>query len=297
MTVFLDRTLLKRKLAGENLLEFETHSDFLFNWSSLLDFLDLGEELFKEIPSFNLENELFSLILSTLSVGAEKEIIQRLYDQIFVECLTHVRALVQIQPTYLLAEINKKKSSLLGKSLTTIERYLKEDPYHAMHDLTLYLAWDRVCVSVAALFEIPFAGLNALEGLAVFKDCLIESFIHIKEQGSTNPSFFRLVEALYAYDLREDRLSIHTEEEWLILCKSAPSLKPRECLLDLYYIDECIGVVGSVSTKNSKAFTVESKEKVEARIALVHFMIKKLKKEIFHWNYEFSPLEIIYVKL
>lgn len=296
MIVFLDRMIVKKVFAGEEVSCLDSNNRYLFDWSSLLECLDLGSSLFQTFPPFNSQNSLFSLIISATSLSVEKDFFIRLYDQIFIECLTQVRAIPQIQLEYLLKEIREKKDSVLEQSLSIYEKYLIEDPYKAMHDLTLYLAWDRVCVYVSIIFEQPIKDSNGLILIDVFKECLIESFGHIKADGKTNPSFFRLSEALYAYYLREEKLQIHTEREWLILCQSSLGLKPREFLLDLAYIDSTIKASDCIYSEEVKVFTSESRKVVESRLNLVDWVIQKLESEMVHLSYRRSPLEIVYIE-
>jgi hypothetical protein len=312
MKVFIDNKLL-RKLSDSHskkeeiafiescvaagILKDDQQMQVAFGWPSLLEYLDLGS-IFETVPKFNIQNKLFALIISNLALDAEKEILIRLYDQIFVECLTEVKALDQIHPTFLLNQIKKKRQShsvgIFALSLDHYERLLIENPYNTIHDLILYLAWDRVCINLAILFEQP--ELNIRKGLDVFKECALESFLHIAGQGRTIPSFFRLMEAIYAFKMRQDNLQSHTESEWLTLCQSSRALKDRNVLPDVYYIDAALIDVKSNTDRDlAKVFTMDSTEKVKAALSLADYMIEKFKMEVPGWHYALGPVEISFV--
>ncbi len=123
--------------------------------------------------------------------------------------MTHIKALPCIQAPFLIDRIQKKRQSLalsqineiFAQSLDDYEQSLLQNPSYTMHDLILYLAWDRVCINLAVIFEHDFSNANH-RGLEVLKECLLESFQHITSEGRTIPSFFRAIEALYAYQMR-----------------------------------------------------------------------------------------------
>lgn len=165
-----------------------------------------------------------------------------------------------------------------------------------MHDLILYLAWDRVCVHLAIVFENVDQNPNIRNGLEVLKECLLESFQHITSQGKTLPGFFRLVETLYAYQMREEYLQTYTDSEWLILCEGSRALKPRESLGDLLYIDAAVvhdQELNETPKEFLKMFTLEVVEKVNASLSLADYMIEQLKRDDPRWRYNLRPVEII----
>ena len=313
MKIFLDNTLIRKIIAGgaESFSEMFHTVDFLkdpqeshviFGWPSLLEWLDL-ESLFEVFPKFDPQNPLFALVMSTLIERPEKEFLILLYDQIFVECLTQVKALPPIDAAFLLHQIQEKRKCLnpsiekiFSLSLDRYEKLLKENPSYFMHDLILYLAWDHVCINLAMLFEYPVPHLNIQKHLATFKECLEESFQHITAHGRTAPSFFRMIETLYAYQMREENFETHTESDWLILCQGSKALKSREKLSDAFYIDAAIineQQLQQSSKEVLKVLTLDSFEKVQACLSLTNYMITKLKLEAPGWHYTLSPVEIV----
>lgn len=307
MKVFLDNQLINKintsKVNLENILPFM--SDIEFGWPSFLVSLGL-EALFEDFPPFNENHELFTLIISSLLQGAERDFIIRLYDQVFVECLTHIKALPQIHPAFLIHQIQERRHSqdtnhLFIQPLDYYENLLKENTSHTIHDLILYLAWDRVCVNLACVFEYPSPNIDIRKGLEVLKECLLESFQHITAHGRTKPSFFRLMEALYAYQMREENLQIHSECDWSILCKSACVLKPRNKLCDVFYIDEAIVDEQQIITLNETKeiltiLTIDSADTVREGLSLATYMIKKLKTELPEWHYSLQTANVICYK-
>ena len=280
----------------------------IFGWPSLLEYLDLGP-LFEKFLKFDDQNKLFAFITSTLALDSDKDLLITLYDRVFVECLTHVKALPQIHSTFLINQIQKKRHSpsfshvnhLFSLSLDRYEKSLVENPSHAMHDLILYLAWDRVCINLAIVFEHVSPNQNVRNGLEVLKECLIESFQHITSHGRTAPGFFRLIESLYAYQMREENLQAYTDSEWLTLCQSSFALKSRDGLIDVFYIDAA--VVDDQEFKSSgqegdllRVFTFDSLDNVKACLSLAHYMIEKLKAEGSGWRYILRPVEIVCLK-
>lgn len=270
-----------------------------FGWPSLLEYLNL-ELLFENFPKFDQQDEILHFIIATLSLQPEKERLIHLYDQLFANCLTHVKALPEIQPKFLLNQIQKKRQTdtQVAQLLDLYERSFVEHLSSTMHDLILYLAWDRVCMNLAIVFEHIDYNTNIINSLKILKECLIESFQHITSQGRTSPSFFRLIETLYAYQMRDENLQTHTEAEWLILCQSARALKSRNLLSDIFYIDAAILEKEKLNKLEQKkeiirVFTLDSPEIVRATLSLAHYMIEKLSHEIPNWQYSLCPIEII----
>lgn len=316
MNAFIDNQLIQKIIAeevenGENslvesciqagILADEQSFQIIFGWPSLLEYIGQGS-LFEAFPKFDKHNPLFAFITSSLTLDSEKDFLFRLYDQIFVECLTQVKALSQIHPAFILSQIQKKKSSaLFSRSLDHYEKILTGDPANTLHHLILYLAWDRVCVNLALLFEHIYPDLESQEGLRVFKECLLESFQHITEQGKAVPGFFRLLEALYAYQMREEVIQTHTDAEWLALCQSSRALRSRENIPDVFYIDAALvdhrKLKSLIKEKEPvRVLTLDSIDKVKASLLFADYMIEKLKIEIPEWPYTFRPLEIICLK-
>lgn len=267
-----------------------------FGWVSLFEYLDLGD-IFKELPKFDEKDPFFSLSISTLNQGLDKEILIRLYDELFIQNLTVVKAMPQIQQIFLLEKIREKRIAhpqpLFDKALDYYEKYLTKDPYNAIHGLILYFAWDRLCVQLAIIFEHVYADAKALQGLPVLKECLLESFQHITSKGEASPSFFRLIEALFAYQLREENLDTHSEIAWATLCKSSTVLRSRDELPDVFYVDYALADSKKESQEKIRVFTGEPQEQITIAQALARHMIETLKKEIPDWRYDLSDAEVI----
>lgn len=270
----------------------DTSRYIIFGWPNLLAYLDLGS-LFENFFTFDEHNPLFAYILSSLACWTEEEELFRLYDQVFVECLTHVKALPQIDPRFLVDEIQKREAlPWFSQTLDQYKNMLMTNPSNAMHDLILYLGWDRVCVNLAMVFEYPSTDLTTLEGLKVLRECLLESFQHITGQGRTLPGFFRLLEALYAFEMRQENLETHNKEEWEILCLGGSVLKPRNAIADVLYIDKAIGPTKEALT----VFTMDTSDNVKATESLAQCILKKLVSEQNNWNFILNPVKILCVK-
>ncbi|MGK5595494.1 MAG: hypothetical protein ACSNEK_09085 [Parachlamydiaceae bacterium] len=273
-------------------------------WPSLIEYLDQGA-VFQNFPNFIEHSQLFKLGISALAIDAPKDLLIEMYDQIFVECLTEVKALPFLDQSFLLQHLQQQRKEhpyaeeLLASSLDEYERKLKEQAYQTLHDFTLYLAWDRVCIHLAILFEHVSKNPRILNGLDVLKECLLESFQHITQQGKSAPSFFRLIEALYAYQMRQENLHAHSDEEWQVLCEGAHILKPREELADVSYIDLAIQDENDVRGFDHSPITVLSmqpKENIQKTLTLAQLTIDKLKKEKKDWHYLVSPINILCLK-
>lgn len=267
------------------------------NWSSLFELFNL-RKIFDNFPKFD-QSKLFTQIVTSLTFSLNKEDWIYLYDQIFVDCITNVKDLPQINRDFLLEQIRKtKKINQSPELFLSLERYEKrftEEPGKTMHDLVLYLAWDRMCVNMAILFEYNFQEVDVTKGLDVFKECLLESFQHITHQGKSTPGFFRLVEALYALQMREERLNTHTELDWQVLCQGSKALMPREEMIDIPYIDAIVVHHDQLNTIDIplRILTIDSVEKVKVTLMLTRYMMDKLKNEEKDWKYTFKPFEII----
>ena len=293
MKTYIDSRVMRKAEGLKELVIGDDQDWIFFGWSSLLKYLNM-EPLFENFPVFNEENDLFSFMILAIARDEKEEFIIRLYDQVFVECLTHVKAIPQIQPEFILAEIrkNQSKNKKISFSLDEYEQLLLETPYEAIHSLILYLAWDRVCVNLTKVFEYVFLDLKGRKGLETLKKCLVESFLHITEQGKSLPSFFKLKEALYAYQMREENLQIHTEEEWLVLCQGLGVLEHGGDLSDVVYIDAALGK----GLEPVKIVTLDPTEEVKIGLSLGRCLVGKLKKEFPEWQYDFAPLEIVCLK-
>jgi hypothetical protein len=239
--------------------------------------------IFENFPELNEKHKLFSLLLSILEHKNKDELLVHFYDQVFIECLTGIKALPEIDAPFLLEQIEKKKDRCpFSQGLELYELLLLKHPEHIIHDLILHLAWDRTCVCIASLFD------RDIPGLEVLKDCLVESFRHITAEGKSVPSVFRFIEALYSYYLQKENLPLHTEEEWKMLCQGSIVLQPRNKFVAVPYLD----VVGG----SRKVLTLDSLIQVKAAVALTLTIFEKLKKEHPTWDYDLSPVEVSCLK-
>ncbi|MES2200271.1 MAG: hypothetical protein V4489_08915, partial [Chlamydiota bacterium] len=281
ITSSLNENFLLESCKGAGILSPNESIEVIFSWTSLLEYIGLGT-LFETFPKFDEKSPLFSCLTSHLDL--QSDIIVELYDQIFIECLTQIKSIPEINPVFLLQQIRKKKSPLFNSALSHYDELLTKNPYNAIHDLILYLSFDRVCVYVTALFEHMPSQIKRLE---ILKECLIESFIHITKDGRTSPGFFRLTEALYAYRMREEHLQSYSDPEWLILCQSVSALKSREALMDVFYIDYAL----NEENEPSIVFTMDSPDIVKSRLNLVKYIL-----EVHNLKYALLPPEIFHVK-
>lgn len=311
MKTFADNKLIKNIANGEaaSFLEVwqkaDSKSPFQINlkWPSLLEIIDEGA-LFENISKIDQNNPFVTTLVSYLLSGLEKDLVIRCYDELFTECLVQIKSLPQMDPVFLFNQIQQKRQSfsqqvqeLLSADLDYYESALRDHTAYTMHDLILYLAWDRMCVYLTVIFDHPSSDPHFRQGIAILKECLIESFQHITGQGRTIPSFFRLMEALYAYDMRDENLQSYNEEDWLVLCQASSSLKPREALADVFYIDASLIHDQQKKEKNSSLFfTSASSETVKATLALAHLMLKRLREEVPDWSYMLSSTEVVYLK-
>jgi hypothetical protein len=314
MNFYLDIKFIRKLVAVDNpakntALLLKTCADlangrpiqFVLEWPSLLEYLGFGS-LFETDPKVDGQNKIFSTAVEVLKLDSDREVIHYLYDQIFVECLTQIKKLPQIHPKILIDQIHLKRANPLFseiedpffEALDSYEQKLSKTPYEAIHDLTLNLAWDRVCVYLGAIFD--HATLKNQNGLVILKECLIESFTHIKLQGKTSPSFIRLVEALFAFYMKEENLNTHTENEWHVLCKGVETLHSRDYLPDATYIDSGIAIQGQVK-QTLPVLTVEPLDRVKARLALVDLIMTKLKQTDPDWKFFLQPFEVLCVDL
>lgn len=286
MPVFIDNRLMKLLVEGavfsEHLGQIEMER------SSFLACIGLGKIL-ESFPAFDEKNAFFAFCKSDLIFDLEKDVITYLYDQIFVGCLTDVQNSLKIEVSFLLeqlAETEKKVPGCLSSAFLKYKQRLIDTPKQLIHDLTLYLAWDLVCLRIAILFEnisSDSRNQNLLKGL---EECLVESFTHITQQGKTKPDFFRMCEALYANAMRQENLQGYPQEEWEILSKSCQALMPREELSNVFYL--------SLEETEGKVFTLDPPNKVEAVLRLAEYMMQKIRQEIPSWQYGIFPLEVVY---
>lgn len=267
MKIYPDNQLVK------NLNELQKFGTICFGWTSLLEYLELGS-LFSNLPS---NDHLVKACISSLYTYRDKNDLFDVFDRLFAEYLSQIKDLPQIDPGSLLEAI--KKDPIL-------KPFLKNHASDTMHDLILYLSWDRMCICLANIFNEQSTDQKFIEGIDILKDCLIESFQHITEQGKTAPSYFRLVEALFSYYMREENLQKHSEEEWKILCQSLNCFGDQNELVDVAYIDN------GLKREEEMHLTSDSSERVNSRIALAQMVMEKLKRDVKGWNYSLHPKKI-----
>jgi len=280
MKIYIDNEILN------HLNDFQDHLNtktLHFNWSTLLTSLKL-EQIYKNIPPFTSDHKTFTIFLEWMGRECAEDLVIEIYDQLFIECLTSVKQLPELQYSFLLQKIKIAigQNSLIDPPLKVFLAYLEKEPSFAMHDLILYLAWDRMCIALGIVFEQTLQYDFFLANIAILKKCLIESFIHIKMQGRTNPNFFRLAETIYAYQMREENLQTYPEEEWQILCKMAIALRDREALPNVPYIDQAINSRSQLTQIN--AITLDNLEKVKASILLSNYVLTKCDLQEFGFS-------------
>lgn len=280
-------------------LLLKTGNQLSFKWPSLLEYLGLGS-LFSNLPAFDQNNPLFMACISTLATTEEREVVFHLFDRLFAENLNHIKALAQIKAPFLLqamGEQRQKSSSqdekdLFFPALAHYEASLTEKASPTMHDLILYLAWDRMCICAARLFDYQTTDPKFLRNSAILRDCLLESYQHISQKGQTRPGIYRMLESFLFYYMREENLEKLTDAEWALLSQSFQVLKAEGELADFFYIDD----VGE--QKGSECYlTLDSPSRLNTRLSFARCMIDKLKAEAPTWGYALQPKEIVYLEL
>lgn len=302
MRIYIDNQLIKEAKVRQSFLQenIQAADQLQFLWPSFLQYLNLAD-LFKGFPKFDESNSLYRDYIAHLLQKQDQSFVFNMYDHLFAECLTQVKAFSEMNAPFLMEALlkadEKNTSSYLKKLFSySTERYKKsfsDNPVFAMHDLIFYLGWDRMCVCVGNLFDYQTTEPHFLTNIKIFKDCLIESFQHITKTGHTAPSFFKLVEALFFYQMREEHLQNHSEEEWQILNKSFHAFHSKDKLADYYYIDTRLVENNKLDLK-PKFLNLDSKDYVSTRIALAQLMNKKLKEENPSWNFDLLDTEIIF---
>jgi len=274
------------------------------DWPSLFEYLELGR-VFSQLTFFDPSQILFTATISALCEVNNPEDLFYIYDSLFTKIIEQVKSLPEVDANFLLQKLEEKKTKLsfwemekiLSPALAIQERALRESKIEAMHDLVLYLSWDRMCVYMARIFDHPSNHPLFLDNLKKLKWCLIESYQHIASQGRTSPSFYRLIEALFYYQMREEHLHLHPEADWELLTQSFPILKNQNELIDIFYIDHAIAPASNVEEGSFCHLTIDPPELVQSRLALAHYMIEKLKEEIPQWNYALRPMNIIHLSI
>lgn len=277
-----------------------------FRWPSLFEYLGLGSIL-SNLPAFDQTTPLFTACISTLFATKDKEALFYVYDRLFAENLNHINSLPQINAAFLLQTIKEQREKasfleaekVLSPVLAAYEAALVEKASHTMHHLILYLAWDRMCVWIGRLFNYQSVDQKFIKGLDVLKECLIESYQHIAQQGRTSPGIFRMLETLFFYQMREENLQKHTDAEWIVLSQSFHALKAQDELLDFFYIDDAVISEEKLQIEEGDSdyyLTLDSSESVKFRLALAQYMMDKLKAEFPQWRYVLRLKKIGYFK-
>lgn len=279
-------------------------NEISFRWPSLLEYLGLGSVLSK-LFSFDDNPAVFEACIVTLCTNQNRDTICELYDRLFAEHLNQISALPEIQPSFLLRALKEQRQkntpqelkNLLSPVLTAYEIALTENTSHTRHDLILYLAWDRMCVSMARLFDFQSDDPDFIKGIAVLRDCLIESYQHIALQGRTTPGIYRMLESFLFYQMRQEKLQTLTEAEWILLSQSFQVLKGQDELIDFFYIDDALIHKKDLNIQEDTNcyLSLESLSKVNARLAMVHYMLDQLKSEVHNWDYVLSHKKIAYL--
>jgi len=320
MKAFIDNTLLDTLVSKNqenyprvieeacqqaNLLFEKDQVQLIYYWPTLLQLLKL-DSIFDNFFELKEQHPLFDAINTTINTEFDVDVLIRLYDQLFVECLTHVKNIPEIDAQFLVEKIKEIRiravpsdlQELISPLLDYYEKYLTFNTAHAMHNLVLFLAWDRMCVNTAILFEHDSASNTIRPGLNILKVCLLESFQHITTQNKTAPSFFRLLEALYADEMRQENLDIPTEQGWLALCQGARLLKPRNKLANVFFIDEALTTTSVIKdspedTQLLKILTVEPFETLQAGITVCKYLNERISLLMPEWPYLLRPIEAI----
>lgn len=271
-----------------------------FRWGSLLEYLELGS-VFTTFPNPGPNEPLFEACIGALCANSNQEVISHLYDRLFTEILNQIIALPIIKPSFLLQAIQNQRQkkpfldhpALFSPILTQYESILTEKPSDTMHDLILYLAWDRLCVCMARLFDHPSTDPHFIKGIGILRGCLIESYQHIFEQKRTTPGIYRMLEALFFYQMREENLQRHSAEEWALLSQSFHGLKQQDVLIDFFYIDDA--VISCREQDQQKRidvqyWTLASPDQIQIRLSFAQFMVNQLKRDIPDWNCVLQPV-------
>ncbi|MBA3238435.1 MAG: hypothetical protein H0T62_08850 [Parachlamydiaceae bacterium] len=278
-------------------------NQILFRWPSLLEYLELGS-IFANLPAFDETQPIFKTCISMLSVNEDKEILFYVFDRLFTENLNQIKNLPQINAPFLSEAINAHRQTsnylavehVLSEVLDTCKAVLEVNAVHTMHDLILYLAWDRMCMCMARIFDYQSTDPIFTQGIEVLRGCLIESYQHINQQGMTIPGIYRMLEALFFYEMREENLQNHTATNWITLNQSYKTFVGQNELPDFFYIDDAIIPVEELKSVNETSecyLTQERSENVQARLALTQLMLSKLKAENSQWNYVLQPQKIV----
>lgn len=280
----VDALALQNSGLEKNAILMEPHTIDL-RWPTFLESLGLGSIL-HSLPDFTEK-----CILTLQSYKDETELFH-LFDGLFAENLTQIKSIPEINAAYLLQAIRDHEiKPWFSDSLLPFKYRFIENPGQTMHDLILYLGWDRMCIAMSCIWDYQSADPEFQRGVEVLKECLIESFQHIHKDGKTAPSLYRLFEALFFYYMREENIQKHTDEEWNLLNQGFQILKSPEGMADIFYIDDML-----LPNENQIYITLDLSEKINIRLAFANFMMNRLRAEVPLWNYEVYQKEIVSLK-
>jgi hypothetical protein len=291
MKIYLDNLSIQKFKNHEiQDVAFSNTDDVFFTLANLMGFLDL-KYIFDAIAKFDNQNELFQFIVSKAAEDQDPNFLMDLYDQLFAQVLTDVKNLKEVNASFLLQSLSEHENHCIpiySKAITYFKQILSDVPKQAIHDLTLYLAFDRMTIAVAELFEQQQCKIGSLR---IFRNCIIESFQHITKNSKVTLGFFRLMEALYAFDMRNENLDTYSEGDFETLCKSSKVLSDRDRICFIPYVD--IALMHMSEEKEITCLTTDSEEKVELTLVFADFMINKLYQEGIGWEYRRAKSNII----
>lgn len=309
MRIIIDNQIVKAlsqpsSTIFQNNLIASKENQIVLRWPGFFEYLGL-ETILANLPTFDQTQPLFTACVSTLSTNVDEEVLFYVFDRLFAENLNNIKSLKEIDADYLLEAIQKRRQASpyleleadLETTLDKYERAFNENPSPTIHNLILYLAWDRMCVQISQLFDFQSLDEKYIQGLVGLKNCLIESFQHITLEGKTLPSFYRLIEALLFFYMREENLQKIADADWKKLSQSFQILKSQERLSDFYYIDEAIisEAKPEFDDPTECFLTSDSKDRVQLRLTFAQYMNDKLRLEVPTWGFKLLSRPIAYL--
>jgi hypothetical protein len=245
------------------------------------------------LPVFDETNPLFESTVSTLSAQGNREVVHYVYDHLFAENLRQIQALPQMHAAWMIQAIRAKRqevNSFISSPLAVYEAACEQNPSHFMHDLVLYLAWDRMCIWMGCLFDHQRIEPPFLQALVYLKECLMESYQHLVQNGRTKPGIYRMMEAFFFMEMREENLQHHTPSDWELLSRSFQAITPQDKLIDVPYIDEAV-VVKERPVEGLSACIVasDSLELVTSRLRFASWTMERIAAPYPEWRYRLIP--------
>ncbi len=296
MKLIIDNKIAK-KLSDEETINqiFEDRDTVVFRWPSLFTYLKINP--LKDFSEFDETSPIFQTCLSSLHVCEEKEHLQHIYDTLFIEIISQIKSLAGMNASYFLHKIDecKNKKKMITDALSPFKMAFLNDTSKTMHDLILYLSFDKMCLCLSKFFDYQTTNKTFISALKILKECIIESYQHITSDGKCFLSFYRLIESLFFYELREENLQKHREEYWKILNQSFSIIEPEVEFPDFFYIDDALKPIQAPSQLSSVCYLVtEPLTKVQTRLKFANQMLNQLKIEIPSFQYILKEVEIIY---